>query len=916
MSPLLRDPNPIIDTGCPKSVGGIESAIALSNAMGIEFSISPLDCAPFLHGYGMECSESKVTIGIWYLPITDLNGTRIKLPFYLVQGDGVLLLGHSITSRSNIMNEEKLLVIPARTAKLSEHRIVLPIYSSGERNYLFVVPSQTSAFSSYFTSARSLFSTKLQFDKAKFSDGKFCKWFASKLHAFTHYPLTDMISICADGKVLTPNLRQALKVAADKCISCKTTGRPKNQRKVSFDKLIKGVNEHVQVDYFFITEISERPILHARDKASGFSATRFVTSRDMEIAVTHFRRMWIDVHGPPRTVSGDPEFNNSRFKRALTEEGIKFEARPARRHNKIGVVEARHNSLRLICLRLFKDAEHYRAARGITIPPADLLSKATFLANALRGNSKLSSFELARGYQPAFIGLPQTGVSKELFDAYREQTSIRTICKLLESRSPKLIKPSLLPRKTQVFYFVKEPAKNRGKWKHGYVFRAEDHLVQVTSNARGAGAKSLIAYEDIRLVPSSPLLLELAKLDLEFKGHLPVSIRPEGAIGPNPEELTTHPSEAALWSCHPFSRTYLAATPDETEFNESNFDIGAETPIEETQKDIGDSQLPLPTHLPVELQSCEQTILQRIKSIYGYDAVTKSKLQFVPSWVLEKAEEKEKSNYKESIEVVDRRDVPRSANIISSHFFFKLKEGDEPGQLALKCRCVPHGNRDKVKEELRSDSSTAQFPVIRSLLSLAAYHKYAVAKVDISGAFLQGGTLERDIYVRPPTSWMTSRSELWKLVRPAYGLVESGRTWQLACEKWMRESYKLTEVPGFAQMFVLHKKNKAPAIFIAKVVDDFLLAGTPQEIDKFHTAISKRFKVGTFCPKAPFTFNALLIEQTFPGIDASLPARKPHQMSSLVICPWQGHLTILATVCCQLPPSPLAICSNASETSW
>lgn len=174
------------------------------------------------------------------------------------------------------------------------------------------------------------------------------------------------------------------------------------------------------------------------------------------------------------------------------------------------------------------------------------------------------------------------------------------------------------------------------------------------------------------------------------------------------------------------------------------------------------------------------------------------------------------------------------------------------------------------EEELRSDSSTAQFPVIRSLLSLAAYHKYVVAKVDRSGAFLQGGNLEREIYVRPPTSWMNRNSELWKLVKPAYGLVESGRTWQLACEKWMRETYKIKGVPGFAQMFVLNVKNEAPVIFNTKVVDDFLLAGTPEEIERFHSLIYKRFNVGTFCRTASFTFNALIEQNDSMDIRISM----------------------------------------------
>jgi hypothetical protein len=75
------DPNPILDGGCPKSAGGIESVISLCLALETPVELSPLDCEPFFHGYGTECSDAPLTIGIWYLSLVDLNGNLFKLPF-------------------------------------------------------------------------------------------------------------------------------------------------------------------------------------------------------------------------------------------------------------------------------------------------------------------------------------------------------------------------------------------------------------------------------------------------------------------------------------------------------------------------------------------------------------------------------------------------------------------------------------------------------------------------------------------------------------------------------------------------------------------------------------------------------------------------------------------------------------------
>ncbi len=67
--------------------------------------------------------------------------------------------------------------------------------------------------------------------------------------------------------------------------------------------------------------------------------------------------------------------------------------------------------------------------------------------------------------------------------------------------------------------------------------------------------------------------------------------------------------------------------------------------------------------------------------------------------------------------------LPRSANTVSSHHFFNVKFDRETGKLQLKYRIVPHSNKDDLKDEIRSDSSTAQFLIIRTVLSMAALHK-------------------------------------------------------------------------------------------------------------------------------------------------------------------------------------------------
>lgn len=78
--PGEEDMNPVLDEGCPRSIGGIENTRKICKAMGIQFKIRGLDCEPFLHGYGEESDDSKVVVGIWYMPITDMSEKTLLFP--------------------------------------------------------------------------------------------------------------------------------------------------------------------------------------------------------------------------------------------------------------------------------------------------------------------------------------------------------------------------------------------------------------------------------------------------------------------------------------------------------------------------------------------------------------------------------------------------------------------------------------------------------------------------------------------------------------------------------------------------------------------------------------------------------------------------------------------------------------------
>lgn len=89
-----------------------------------------------------------------------MNGTYVKIPFHMTEGDDFLLFGNEIIHQSNLDDPGNLLIILLNVKNLSKSKILVQIYdedisssdSQAVRTYLLVVLSK-------FASSRALFST-------------------------------------------------------------------------------------------------------------------------------------------------------------------------------------------------------------------------------------------------------------------------------------------------------------------------------------------------------------------------------------------------------------------------------------------------------------------------------------------------------------------------------------------------------------------------------------------------------------------------------------------------------------------------------------------------------------------------------------------------------------------------------------
>lgn len=204
--------------------------------------------------------------------------------------------------------------------------------------------------------------------------------------------------------------------------------------------------------------------------------------------------------------------------------------------------------------------------------------------------------------------------------------------------------------------------------------------------------------------------------------------------------------------------------------------------------------------------------------------------------------------------------------------------------MKLKARIVPHGNRDKGKDYIINDSSTTQFNCIQLVLSIAAIFNFRLALADIKAAYLQIGPIKREIYVRPPQEWTGIRSLLWKLTLLQYRIAEAVRQWATTIEEWMMDVYRMRRAFGIRQVHTVEDIHGTLKLIVAKVTDDFLIAGGIDFINNFAEELGIRFEIGKFVLDKPFSFNGCELSQTSLGtITLSMakyfPRIKPIELS-------------------------------------
>lgn len=176
--------------------------------------------------------------------------------------------------------------------------------------------------------------------------------------------------------------------------------------------------------------------------------------------------------------------------------------------------------------------------------------------------------------------------------------------------------------------------------------------------------------------------------------------------------------------------------------------------------------------------------------------------------------------------VVFRREVPHGANIMGGRFVLAIKEGGTDKEL-YKARYVVQGFRDKMKTSLVHDSATSRQASARVLVGLAAAFEFELFSTDVTQAYLQSATpLQREVYIKPGKDFGLGSDKLLKLLRPLYGLADSGDYWGATFSQHITKELGMEPTIGDSAFFYKNDGGRLVGM-TTTYVDDALQAGTP-----------------------------------------------------------------------------------------
>ena len=176
--------------------------------------------------------------------------------------------------------------------------------------------------------------------------------------------------------------------------------------------------------------------------------------------------------------------------------------------------------------------------------------------------------------------------------------------------------------------------------------------------------------------------------------------------------------------------------------------------------------------------------------------------------------------------VVLKDELSENGNILKGRFVLAIKDSGKDKEI-WKARYVVQGYKDNLKQYLIHDTNTTRNNSVRMLIvraSLLGFHLYST---DVTQAYLQSTeSLMRDVYSQPSKEFHLGPKQMLKLLRPLYGLADSGDYWGRTLRYHLESTIRMQSTTTDGALFFQLLGNKLSGL-CATYVDDCLHARDP-----------------------------------------------------------------------------------------
>ena len=138
-------------------------------------------------------------------------------------------------------------------------------------------------------------------------------------------------------------------------------------------------------------------------------------------------------------------------------------------------------------------------------------------------------------------------------------------------------------------------------------------------------------------------------------------------------------------------------------------------------------------------------------------------------------------------------------------------------------------------------STTAAKSSLQVFFAITSNYKWTCETVDVKAAFLQGKTIERDVFVMPPFE-AKEDGVIWKLEKVVYGLDDASRNWYFSVKQELLK-IRCEQSELDKSLCRWYEDGKLKGLFLMHV-DDFLYAGSQNFRKRVVYKIRQKYEMG------------------------------------------------------------------------